>query len=309
MKFATALISAWSFLGLAGAPQRPVQLGVGMGSVRAPTVAVPTADKMPEARGKAPRKVQTVLTRYGQMLIPERCEFSNGKFDLIVHFHGAPTTMKPAFEKTGLNSVMLIVNLGVGSGRYEQNYNDKNALTRLTQGASKVVNRVCKDSPVRLDRVALSSWSAGYGAIYRMLMHKRIAERVDAVLLSDGLHAGFIDKGQRLVNPAQMSPFTQFAEAATKGSKLFAITHSDIKTRYASTSETASYLIEAVGLKRHRRASPGPRKTMLLTSETSTKGFSVQGFAGADTRAHCDHLYAIGETLFSKLRAHWVSES
>jgi hypothetical protein len=45
--------------------------------------------------------------------------------------------------------------------------------------------------------------------------------KIDAVLLSDGLHAGFVDEGSaQQVNPAQMAPFELFAEAAARGERV-----------------------------------------------------------------------------------------
>ena len=44
---------------------------------------------------------------------------------------------------------------------------------------------------------------------------------------------------------------------------------------------------------------------MKLISRADQGDFHVRGYAGGDTHAHCDHLNAIGDTLFSTLGAHW----
>ena len=66
-------------------------------------------------------------------------------------------------------------------------------------------------------RIALSGWSAGYGAVFRVLDRERDAVRVDAVLLADGLHASLdqTSKYERHVSIDHMAPFTAFADEAS----------------------------------------------------------------------------------------------
>jgi hypothetical protein len=102
-----------------------------------------------------------------------------------------------------------------------------------------------------------------------------------------------------------MAPFDDFAAKAVRGEKLFAITHTQIVTPYASTTETTNWLIQQRGLKRVSVHEAGPLASMTLTSRVDEGGFHIRGFAGGDTHAHCDHLNAIGDTLFSTLNEHW----
>ena len=69
-------------------------------------------------------------------------------------------------------------------------------------------------------------------------------ERVDPVLLADGLHGAFKPGGHHVVEEAHMAPFVRFATLAASGERLMAITHSGIETSptYVSTTETAAYL-------------------------------------------------------------------
>ena len=45
---------------------------------------------------------------------------------------------------------------------------------------------------------------------------------------------------------------------------------------------------------------------MTLESRADRAGFHVRGYAGRDTDAHCDHLYAMGDTLYPMLRERWT---
>ncbi len=261
-----------------------------------PAIAEPALEALPKA---------VTVNQYRRVVrIPQNCRRADGRYDVIVHFHGAPETVVPAFERAGIDAVLVIVNLGIGSGPYENAFISAGSLDALLASVHKVVVKHCPMPERALGRLALSSWSAGYGAIYRILARQDAAQRVDAVLLSDGLHAGFDDKFRNHVNALQMAPFDAYAERAVRGDALMAITHSAIVTTYASTTETASHLLEGRGLERESVDEAGPRR-MKLISRAEKGSFSVHGYAGGDTHAHCDHLYAMDQTLLAPLSARW----
>lgn len=266
---------------------------------------------MPDNPALEPLDEPAEVIRVGRRVyIPRDCRTLDGRYDVLVHFHGAPESVRPAFEKSGLRAVLVMVNLGIGSGPYERGYAQDGSLRLLLQRVDAIVDKHCPGVGNNRDRVtgrvALSSWSAGYGAIYRILGNQQDAELVDAVLLSDGLHSGFVDKFKRELSSRQMAAFDRFAQQAVRGEKLFAITHTAIKTpKYASTTETANYLIDTHKLARWTGDEPGPRDSMRLTSRASRGTFHVAAYAGGDTDAHCDHLYAIGDTLYSRLADRW----
>lgn len=280
------------------------------GEVRDAAASVAIAERAPAIEAAPTPALETlpeavVVRQYRRVVrIPERCRTSDGSYDVVVHFHGAPETVIPAFERSGLDAVLVVVNLGIGSGPYEKAFLQAGSLDALLASVHKAVAKHCPMPERKLGRLALSSWSAGYGAIYRILAREDDARRVDAVLLSDGLHAGFDDRFRKHVNALQMAPFDQFARRAARGEALMTVTHSAIVTTYASTTETASHLIEAVGLEREAADEAGPRE-MQLRSRAQQGAFSVLGYAGGDTDAHCDHLYAMDRTVLSSLAAHW----
>jgi hypothetical protein len=259
----------------------------------------------------APLAKRVEINRPGRrVVIPSDCRTTDGSYDVLVHFHGVPERVTAAFEQSGIKAILVIVNLGIGSGPYERGYARNRSLSVLLERVHQAVDKHCpslgRTAERRLRRVALSSWSAGYGAIYRILDNDAGHRLVDAVLISDGLHVGFVDKRRRTLNALQMAPFDRFAEQAVRGQKLFAIAHTEIETtRYASAGETASYLISSQDALRQPVDEAGPRPGMRVTSRASRGSFQVAGYAGRNTTAHCDQLYAIGDTLFSQLAARW----
>ena len=153
-----------------------------------------------------------------------------------------------------------------------------------------------------ISRLALSSWSAGYGAIEQFLRFR--PERVDAVLLADGLHVGFMDRASRRVDASQLEVFTAFAQKAGRGEKLMAITHSAIEpAEYAGAAETALVLSESA----HAPTWPVAQGNHGMWQLTAARRgqFYVEGYAGNDKAAHSQHLYSIGDTSFARLRDYW----
>jgi hypothetical protein len=314
MKLAIAtLVGALTFLGATSGQSAELRSSVAAVRARVAELAPSLhhanraeAARAPDRSVRLPRAERIPLGRK-VVVLPERCRDEAGGYDLVVHFHGAPVTVEPAFAHSGVTAVFVSVNLGIGSGPYEQAFVSDGSLSRLLAEIDQVVQKHCPMPGGARRRLALSAWSAGYGAVYRVLASKHDRELVDAVLLADGLHAGFLDKYRQKMNELQMAPFTEFAELAVAGKKLFAITHTEIRTpSYASTSETADYLVKKEGLASESLSEPGPRDHMRLTSRAERAGFHVFGYSGGDTDAHCDHLYAIGDTLFPILKRRWA---
>lgn len=233
------------------------------------------------------------------------CRAMQQPYDLLIHFHGAPPVLEAAFEKSGIDGALVIYNWGIGSGAYEDPFAAPGTFNQILSNITVGVRELCPTAAAP-KRIGLSAWSAGYGAIWRILDRPTDAARVDSVLLSDGLHAGFVgNERERQVNPAQMAAFEVFAELAVADKRLFAITHSTIETPYASTTETAQYLLDAAGVDRITVSMPGPRPDMELTSRADRGSFHVRGFAGQDKPAHANQLYAFGDLLLPYLRERW----
>src|SRR5262249_5273936 len=96
-------------------------------------------------------------------------------------------------------------------------------------------------------KLALSSWSAGYGAIEQILRQTG-GKNIDAVILLDSLHAGYDNEQAHTLKTAQIEPFVAFAKRAAGGKTFMFMSHSSIiPPGYASTTEVSSYMISQVG--------------------------------------------------------------
>jgi hypothetical protein len=246
---------------------------------------------------------ERVLRPRGTFFVPKNCGES-GAYDLLLHFHGAAETMERTLRASELDAVVLVMNLGLASGPYEQMFTGRQTFPMFLESVESELFKHCRGQ--KAGRIAVSSWSAGYGAPLRILGHAQNRARIDAVLLADGLHGALERRYPRTVKGIALEPVTRYAERAARGESLLGITHSAILPGpYASTTETANFLLASQGIQREMMDLPGPRPTMRLQSVAARAGFSVAGYRGQDAAAHCDHLFAFGQTLLPLLKRRW----
>ena len=233
-----------------------------------------------------------------EIWIPPR---SGDVVDLVVHFLGAAWLPEQAVAQLGHPSVAVVVNLGAGSGVYDRAFSDPAAFDTLLAGVAGEVS-AATGRTARIGRVTLVGFSAGHGAVRAILRDRRHFARVDAVLLLDGMHTSYVPEGQVLdkggmLDTTNLVAFADYARAAVRSEKRFIITHSEIfPGTFASTTETADWLLQALGLRRTPVLRWGPRGMQQL-SEVREGNFEVLGFAGNTAPDHIDQLHAMPELL------------
>jgi hypothetical protein len=231
----------------------------------------------------------------------------DGTYDAVIHFHGIPQALSPAIRESGLSAVVLVIEGGVRTDDYQRAFGISGTLFRLLSALRLQVSTIAGGREVRERRVAVSAWSAGSGAIVPMLKRPKEFDRLDAVVLADGLHASFVDPRRRAIGDAQLEPIRAFAAEALDGKRFFGLTHTAIQTpNFGSTTETATRLLEMLELSPVHVLDPlegeaGPR----ATSRTERGAFFVLGFSGEDRRAHAEQQWALGRTLWNRLAKYW----
>jgi hypothetical protein len=227
-------------------------------------------------------------------------------FSLIVHFHGAPWLLEHHIREHQPQAVLIAVQLGAGSRVYADAFADPARFgALLTEAASRLDELTGKS--LAWDSIALSSFSAGYGAIRAILGAPENFRRVNAVILADSLHASYAGDASASratdlpLDETSLEPFLRFAEEASAGTKRMWVTHSEVYPgTYASTTETADALLRRISRPRAPVLRPGPVGMQQL-SEADRGNLHVAGYAGTSAPDHMDHLYALGE-LFARLR-------
>jgi hypothetical protein len=239
----------------------------------------------------------------GQLLLPERGGVAkNGDFDVMFHFHGHEPARKEWVQVMD-GAVLVGIDLGLGSGPYESAFAAPEAFQKLVESVErKVSSKIGR--PAKARKIGLSAWSAGYGAVQQILGQRFGKARVDSVILLDGLHCGY--EGRSL-NRRQLQAFIEFAGEAASGRKFMFVSHSSIiPPGYASTTETAEFLVHELGGRARAVAGKGPLGLDLI-ARFSRGNFHMRGFSGNDKLDHCAHLGLFRDVLAVHIKPRWNS--
>jgi hypothetical protein len=244
-------------------------------------------------------------------MVPGDCLAGAKEYDVDVHFHGLADVVADEWTQAGLDGVLAVANAGAWSRDYRRVYGHRGALGEVLERVEKAVSDLCPKATLEPKRLALSGWSAGYSVI-RHILRDSGPDRVDAVLLSDGIHAALEPTASdpRGVLPVDVAPFVEFGRLATSGKKLFSITHSSIRPPdYASTTETTDYLLGQLGVPRTQTQwakIEGPsRDAAQPQSQVDVSGLHVRGYEGDQAPDHIWQLRQMDSTLFADLKAWW----
>ncbi|HEY9515759.1 MAG TPA: hypothetical protein VIQ74_08785 [Gemmatimonadaceae bacterium] len=228
-----------------------------------------------------------------ELFIPEGTRHADA-LQLVVYFHGSPFIPEYAVSRLGHDHVVAVVHLAPGSGAYDRAFSDPlvydSLLARISRETGAESGRIAT-----FKTVTLVAFSAGHGAIRAILRDPSHFAQVDAVLLLDGIHSGYVPDGTVLAQGGKLDEkpletFVSFARAAMRGEKRFLITHSEIfPGTFASTTETTDHLVETLGLTRKPVLRWGPHGMQQL-SEARQGRLAILGFAGNSAPDHVDHV-------------------
>ncbi len=232
---------------------------------------------------------------FGTLYLPETLK-RRATVPLFIHFHGAAWLAETAAAELK-NTAVITVQLGSGSSVYAKPFLTPNAFADLLAEAEAKAG--CKFAPI-----ALTAWSAGYGAVREILNVPENFASVERVLLLDGLHTGYVNNQpgpqESQLETDKLAVFLRFAREAVAERKRMFITHTEIfPGTFASTTETADWLLGELQLARKPVLKWGPLGTQQL-SEAKQGGFTLAGFAGNSAPDHVDQLHALPEWL-----RHW----
>ncbi len=240
----------------------------------------------------------------GQMVAPRKGGITkSGGFDLIVHFHGHEPIRKE-FVKTAKGSVLVGIDLGIGSGAYSSTFASPNVFTQLIASVETAMAKKTGNKNAHVRKLALSAWSAGYGAI-EQIMRQPAGKRVDAVVLLDSLHTGYVDEKSHSLKTITLEPFIDFAKRASKKQTFMFLSHSSIiPPGYASTTEVATHVVSE--LKGKPKKSKRADVLGLDMIRRFDKGdFHVRGYTGDDKPDHCAHIGLMADIVRVHLEPRW----
>ncbi|MGB2868714.1 MAG: hypothetical protein WBD36_09695 [Bacteroidota bacterium] len=243
-------------------------------------------------------KIENLLPKPIEVFLPQKST-SAVEIDLLIHFLGANYVVQNAAVSYNGDIATALISLGSGSSVFNNAFVDTTMFPGLLDSLHAAL-QARLDHPVKFRRLYLSGFSAGYGAIRRILSSSKNYDLVDGVLLLDGIHASYVPERKVLaeggrVDSNHLETFLKLAADASRESsrKRFLITHSEIfPGTFVSTTESTDFLLNRLEIKRTPLLQWGPLGMQQL-SEARAGHFLVMGFAGNAAQDHVDHLQSL----------------
>lgn len=212
---------------------------------------------------------------------------------LLFFFHGPSWVPEVAAAQNG-NTAVVSIQIGAGMRIYAQPFIDPQFFGRLLQEAENKAG-------VKFDPITLAGWSAGCGAIRQIMSTPEYYDRIANTIMIDGIHTSYVNGKpgplESEINTDQLQIWVKMARDAVAGKRRVIITHSEIfPGTFASTTETADYILSRLGLQRQAVVKWGPMGSQEL-SEVRAGHFLLVGFAGNSAPDHVDQLHSLGEYL------------
>jgi hypothetical protein len=241
------------------------------------------------AKKELPGRRETLAL--GTLFIADKLQ-GKKRLPLLVFFHGGAWLPEVAATQHGMAAVTI--QIGPGSVVYARAFADPARLLVLLGEAEG-------KSGLRFDPVTLAGWSAGCAAIREISKSPEAYARAARFLCIDGIHTGYIGgqpgpQESRLELP-NVEAWLPVLRDAAAGRKRVLVTHSEIfPGTFASTTETADWLLAQLRLRRRAVARWGPMGTQQL-SEARHGRLLVVGFAGNSAPDHVDQLHSLPDYL------------
>ncbi len=203
-----------------------------------------------ESKGLKPKKNEPVYggairipgAKAGVSVICPNNPIINGKYNVFFQIRSGHA---PA--KAGVNAIIVIAEAG-GIASKENTVAFGNAAW-INKQLGIIQNILSKRfGNVSLGKLGLGSFSGGYDAVGKILQDPKIKNKVDSVVILDGIHAG--QRGN--VDKNKMKVWKDYAEIAAKDpNKQFVFLYTAVDPgTYASTSDSAYYLTDELGIQR-----------------------------------------------------------
>ena len=207
---------------------------------------------------------------------------------LLVFFHGDAWIPEVAAQTNRVAAIGVLA--GEGSGVYTRLFADPQRFPRLLKEAQAKAHKP-------FARVILGGWSAGCGALRQILKSPESYARVYSVICIDGVHTDYVEgkpgPQESSLTEDNLQVWLHLGRDAMAGRKRFMITHSEIfPGTYASTTETADFLLKQLHVPRRAVLKWGPMGMQQL-SEASRGKFLVRGYAGDSAPDHVDQLHSL----------------
>ena len=227
----------------------------------------------------------------GVLAVPGTVEITDGSYDLVLHLHGAPKVVEPNLAVTNPQAVWVNLTLPGLSSVYRRHFQNSTVFPALLSEIEQRLASIVPDKKLHRRHLTVTSFSGGFGGVRELLKQPESRSQIDTLVMADSLYGGFVGEiADRTLNPDHLTPFFNFAQLAASGQKQMLLSHTELHTPdYASTKETANYLIRKLGTqpRTERKVHPGG---LIEKSRCTLRSFVVMSFEGTTAEDHMKHL-------------------
>ncbi len=236
-----------------------------------------------------------------ELFVPEGFRApDDGVVALAVHFQGGAKAAQENFARSGRRGVLIASTLSGRSGAFSAPYRDPAAFARLLEAGERALSTQ-QERDVKFGGIAISFFSAGYGAVRELLKDPTWFQRIDTLVSADSMYASVVAPAVRAPRIEDCEGFVRFAQAAARGEKTFVVAYGMYPTDYASTSETAALLCASVAGK-WTQCTTFTGRGVPIAREAHIGSFHCYEFAEATAGIHVDLLYFVPEMFRRHVR-------
>ncbi len=224
-----------------------------------------------------------------------------GAVDVVFQFHAGMMSEKD-WRAAHLKAVVISAAFGLGSAPYEDALRDP---ARFGRWIDEVLTKLGSSvgTPLHLRRLGVVSFSAGFGAVLKIL-RQGYGDKIDALILLDSIHTSYDKEHKPEVRG--LAPFIEFATQAKDRKKVMVLTHSSIRTPdYASSTESAQALLSVVGVPLVPLSGRNGHG-MEQTYRADAGALHAFGFKGDAAKDHMEHLGLVGDMVRTYVAKRWA---
>lgn len=263
--------------------------------------------RLPRAWGAKRAPVVTKEPGYTRYFTPKmvvsvpdalNTHLASAQVDWVLHFHGAIDNLEKNLLASGVSAVISVVNRGASAEVYG----------RLTDPLSKYEDetRTILGGTLSVKRTGLIGWSAGGSAVHRLIMDEPTFNRVDSIILADGLYSSYRSATDHGVNRAPLEEYARFAKLAKAKTKFFGLTHGTIvEVGHPTVRESIDELLAMVGDTTKPWGAAPPSYALRPYRELHAGEFHVLGYKGDTRDAHISQLRHMARTVLPAWAARW----
>ncbi len=233
----------------------------------------------------------------GTLFVPDYFQLKPGPVPLLLHFQGARWLAEANFYQARVPGVLYTSSLKGLSRAFQGPFRDPSHFGAILADMEKKLSTLSPAGKVRVGKIGITSFSAGYGAVREILKRKEYFDRIDYLVMADSIYASYLSPDLRVPPIGQMADFIRFAQAAVLGKKVMVVTHSHyLPGAYCGTWETADMILACVGGKR-MKVREYTKRGIPIDFRFDRAGFHLLAADEATAVIHADTLYMIGELL------------